>query len=230
MQNQFQNSIFTRIFLIRHGQTEWNKKKIIQGALDIPLNQDGIQQAEALSKRMNEHYPFDVLFSSPAERALKTAQMINGKSPHEILVDPDLIEVDFGSLTNHTLDNLEFEQAEYIQKFNHFISTNRKTGTIRPELPQGEPISKIEARIHSFIDKILIKYKGQKIAVVSHGSFLKCLITVLSGESLRNYMPYWIENASISMVDFYGHIPIIRVLNDTSHLDQPLDFVVPRIL
>ncbi|MDO9546693.1 MAG: histidine phosphatase family protein [Pelolinea sp.] len=230
MKNQFQGAIFTRLFLIRHGQTEWNKKKMIQGALDIPLNQEGIQQAKTVSKKMSDHYPFDVLFSSPAERALKTAQMINGKSNREILVDPDLIEIDFGSLTNHTLDDLESEQAEYIEKFNHFISTNRDLGTIRPELPDGEPIAKIEDRIHSFLNKILLLHKGQKIAVVSHGSFLKCLITSLSGGSLKNYMPYWIENASISIVDFYGHLPIIRVLNDSSHLDQPLDFAVPRII
>ncbi len=230
MQNQFQDAIFTRLFLIRHGQTKWNKKKIIQGALDIPLNQEGIQQAKAAAKRMSEHYPFDVLFSSPAERALKTAQMINGKSSREILVNPDLKEVDFGSLTSHTLDNLEPEQTEYIQKFNHFISTNRELGTIRPELPQGELIVNIEGRIHSFINKILSQYSGQKIAVVSHGGLLKCMVTSLSGVSLRNYIPYWVENASISIVDFYGHIPIIRVLNDTNHLDQPLDFSVPRII
>ena len=203
---------------------------MIQGTVDTPLNNEGVQQAKELAKIMRRQYPFVLIFSSPVERALKTAQLISGKSKREILIDPDLIEINFSSLTNHTLDNLETEQAEYIEKFNYFISTNQEFGTTRPELPRGESIASIEGRIHSFINKILSQHRGRKFAVVSHGGFLKCLITSLSGESIRNYIPYWIENASISIVDFYGHIPIIRVLNNTSHIDQPLDFSVPRIV
>jgi broad specificity phosphatase PhoE len=230
MPEQSQSAIFTRLYLIRHGQTEWNKKKKIQGSLDIPLNKCGIQQANSVAQRMHAQNPFDLIISSPAERALKTAETINSHSNHEINVDSNLIEVDFGSLTNHTLDNMGPEQIEYINKFNHFISSNLNSGTTRPELPQGESLDHIESRIDSFINKILSLHAGKKIAVVSHGSFLKCMITSLCGGSLRDHIPYWLENASISIIDLYGRIPVIRVLNETSHLDQDLDFVIPRIL
>lgn len=230
MQIQSQDAIFTRLYLIRHGQTEINKKKRIHGALDISLNNEGVQQAQAIEKRMRTQFPFDLIYSSPAARALKTAQLININNTYEIKTDPDLIEIDFGCLKDHSLDDLGAEQAKYIEKFNHFILTNRELGTARPEIPQGESIGDIEKRIHSFIDKILLQHEGKQIAVVTHGSFLKCMITTLSGASLNNYLPYWIDNASISIIDFFGHLPIIRILNDTSHLDQPLDFEVPRII
>jgi broad specificity phosphatase PhoE len=230
MQEKSQGVIFTRLYLIRHGQTEWNKQKKIQGSLDIPLNKRGIQQAEAVAQRMYAHYPFDLIFSSPAERALKTAETINQYTNRKIIVDPNLIEIDFGSLTNHTLDDLGPEQEEYIRKFNHFIFSNRESGTTRPELPQGESIAHIEKRIDDFIKMVLSHNSGKKIAVVSHGSFLKCMLTVLCGGSVRDYIPYWFENASISIIDLNGKFSVLRVLNETSHLEQELGFVTPKIM
>ena len=230
MQEQSKGAIFTRLYLIRHGQTEWNKEKKIQGSLDIPLNKRGLQQAKAVAQRMHAQYPFDLIISSPAERALKTAEAINAHSNFEIILDPNLIEVDFGSLTNHTLDNLGPEQEEYIQKFNHFINTNFYSGTTRPNLPQGETIAQIEKRIDVFKNIVLSRYAGKKTAVVSHGSFLKCMLTVLCGGSVRDYIPYWFENASISIIDLNGNFSVLRVLNETNHLEEELGFVTPKIM
>jgi len=230
MEKRYQESIFTRLFLIRHGRTEWNTKRMIQGVIDTPLNQEGIEQAVALSQRLVDLYPIDLIYTSPASRALKTAELINEKYSVNLHVVPDLLEIDFGNLANHSIDTLDIEQPEYHRKFTHFISTNREKGTPRPEIPNGENIAHIEARVKSFSEKILTEHKGQHIAAVSHGSFIKCLITYFSGASLRNYMPYWVDNTSLSIIDFYGDLPIIRVINDTSHTNQPLRFAVPCVI
>jgi probable phosphoglycerate mutase len=230
MKKQQQESIFTRLFLIRHGRTEWNTERMIQGIVDTHLNKEGIQQVKALSQRLINLYPIDLIYASPSSRAIKTADLINEKYMVSLQTDPDLLEIDFGSLTNHSIDTLNIEQPEYHQKFTHFISTNREMGTPRPDIPGGEKITHIEARIKSFTEKILTKHMGQHIAAVSHGGLIKCLIMYFSGGSLRNYMPYWIDNASLSIIDFNGDLPIIRVINDTSHINQPLRFVVPCVI
>lgn len=229
MKKQHQESIFTRLFLIRHGCTEWNTKRMIHGITDTHLNQEGIQQAVALSQQLVNLYPIDLIYTSPSNRALKTAELINEKYMVNLQIDPDLLEIDFGSLANHSIDTLDIEQPEYHQEFTYFISTNREKSTPRPTIPNGESITHIESRVKSFAEKILTEHRGQHIAAVSHGSFIKCLITYFSGASLRNYIPYWVENSSLSIIDFYGDLPIIRVINDTSHINQPIRFAVPRV-
>jgi broad specificity phosphatase PhoE len=230
MEKKNQEIIFTRLFLIRHGLTEWNTKRKVQGIIDTHLNQKGIQQAIALSQRLINLYPIDQIYASPSSRALKTAELINEKYKVNLKIDSNLLEVDFGDLANHSIDSLDIEQPEYHQKFTHFISTNREKRTPRPEIPGGERITHIEARIKSFTEKILAKHRGQHIAAVSHGGFIKCLITYFSGSSLENFMPYWVDNSSLSIIDFYGDLPIIRAINDTSHINQPLHFSVPHVI
>ena len=84
-----------KLYLIRHGQNDWNLEGKIQGRTDIPLNKTGLEQAAMLAKGM-EHRPVTRIFSSPLKRALQTAQIIgeSRKAPVEIV--EDLQEVDFG--------------------------------------------------------------------------------------------------------------------------------------
>jgi phosphoserine phosphatase len=224
--------VFTRLHLIRHGQTAWNEKKLIQGILDdIPLNDTGLQQAEAVAENLKRNYHVDVIYASKAERAQQTALKICEIFEKELQVTSDLNEIDFGVFSGSSIYEIETKFPEYFEAFRHFIATNRDQGTKRPAIPDGEPLTDIENRINTFVAEILREHSGRQIAAVSHGSFIKCLITTFSGESIHNYMPYWVENASISVIDFFGTIPIIRRLNDTSHLDQgTLDFAVPRII
>ena len=93
--------------MIRHGVTEWNIKKMIQGTIDVPLNEEGLRQARAVSQRLAGHYSIDVIYSSPSSRALSTAHCINEKYSVDLKVDHNLIEIDFGSLSSHSLDDLE---------------------------------------------------------------------------------------------------------------------------
>jgi len=230
MQKKSDDPVFTRMFFIRHGQSEWNQKGLIQGTLDIPLNETGIQQAKALAQLLATRYSIDIIYSSPASRALRTAKYINENFNVDLFVNENLAEIDFGDLVKHAIADLDKVHAEYMKAFRHFTASNRSLGTSRPDLPGGEPYPHVEIRIHSFIKKILSEHKGKKIAVVSHGSFLRCLLTILAGGSLKNHIPYWIENASLSVVDFYGTLPIIRLLNEISHLDNGLDFITPNVI
>ena len=222
--------MFTRVILIRHGQTEWNKKGRIQGQKDVPLNETGERQIMSLAVYLSSLYPLEIILTSPAVRALRTAEIINEKYGVGIETNRNLIEIDFGDLNDYKLADLPTALPDYFHQFEHFITTNRTHGTRRPELPNGESFLRIEERLHAFIKTLLAEHAGKHVAAVTHGSYIKCLMAVFSGESLMNYMPYWVENASLSIVDFYGHLPVMRLFNDTSHLGQPLAFAAPWVI
>jgi len=222
--------IFTRLYLIRHGQTEWNHQKHIQGQLDIPLNQTGLSQAQAIANKMTSQHKIDVLLSSPSSRAFATAEAIQTAVNKEIQVQDDLIEIDFGDLVDHSVEMLPVEFPKYVQAFSHFVATNHTEGTPRPPIPGGEIYENVRIRIQRFTDMILDQHAGKHIAAVSHGSFIKCMLAVYTKSSLHDFIPFWIENASLTIVDFIGRQPVIRVVNDVSHLETSLGFIVPKVM
>lgn len=84
-----------KIWVTRHGQTKLNKKKLMQGLIDEPLNETGIQQAKDARAAIGD-VKFDAVYASPLDRAITTASIIGGISKDEVIVDPRIIETDFG--------------------------------------------------------------------------------------------------------------------------------------
>ena len=84
-----------RIWIARHGQTELNRKKLMQGRTDAPLNEKGIAQAKQSRKNIGDVH-FDAVYASPLQRAILTGSIIGDVDPSEIIVDPRIIETDFG--------------------------------------------------------------------------------------------------------------------------------------
>ena len=85
-----------KIYIMRHGETKWNKRSKLQGQVDIPLAPKGIEQAQMTAEGMKE-IPFDHIFSSPLKRAYKTAQIVRMDRPIEIVRDDRLKEMSFGT-------------------------------------------------------------------------------------------------------------------------------------
>lgn len=84
-----------RIYLTRHGQTDLNAKSLMQGRVDIPLNETGRAQARAAREKLGD-VRFDAVYSSPLDRAIETASIIGGVDRSEIIIDERIIETDFG--------------------------------------------------------------------------------------------------------------------------------------
>lgn len=88
------------IYLIRHGETDWNKEKKLQGVTDIPLNAYGIELAEKTAEGLKD-VPFDRIYTSPLIRAKKTAEIIRGNRPIDLVVKEELKEISFGDYEGH---------------------------------------------------------------------------------------------------------------------------------
>lgn len=154
------------LWLIRHGQTDLNKEKKMQGRSDIPLNETGKAQA-AEAARLAEGVHFDAVYSSPLIRAVQTASIISGFSPEDIIKDERLIEADFG----------KYEQMPY-----HHMGLRMTLYWALPEIfpapPTVETIASMVKRSSSFIGMLENRWADQAdshILVSCHGGIIRAL-------------------------------------------------------
>lgn len=152
-----------KLYLVRHGQTDWNIKKQSQGVADIELNATGIAQAEKLAQEIKHRgLKFDAVYASPLRRAKKTAEIItNGE--YSLIFDNRLKERSYGELEGKVVDwdNLGADDLSIRQN-------TRVCGM--------EPICDVLARSKSFLDDIKDKHGSEDaVLVVAHGTLLKTL-------------------------------------------------------
>jgi broad specificity phosphatase PhoE len=221
----------TRLILIRHGQTASNEGGRILGTADIPLDEVGITQAMALSKRIAD-FQVGKIYSSPLSRARETAQAMNKLSCVNIEFRAELIEYDHGIISNLTLDELARQDDRLYAEILSWLEEGSENGDLpRPVVPGAESVYALQERAQDFINHILSCHKGEVIAAVSHAGFIKALLTCIVGGSMDRHLPFGINNASISVVDFYKGVPTIRLINDICHLEnEKLTYGRPLIL
>ena len=167
------------IYIVRHGQTDWNKEGRYQGRIDVDLNSEGIGQAIKLRCKLAD-IKFDKVFSSPLKRAYKTAQII---CDNDIITDYRLIERCNGKLEGKLKNEIK-EKIDFNDPFNTVMGI--------------ESIIDFRNRIKSFLDDIVKKYKGENILIVTHagvGIYIKCYF---EGEPKDgNYNGYKLKNCEV---------------------------------
>lgn len=167
------------IYIVRHGETDFNVEGRYGGRIDVPLNENGIKQAKMVSENL-KNIKFDKVFSSPLIRAYQTAQIIY---KGEIIKDDRLIERDNGDLEG----KLKTEIKDYID----FNDPNETKYNI-------ESIIDFRNRINNFLDEITQKYSGENILIVTHagvGIYARCYF---EGEpDSNNYQKYKIKNCEV---------------------------------
>ncbi len=165
-----------KLYLLRHGQTDWNVVWRMQGATDIPLNEKGIDQAHEAAERMkNDHY--DAIYSSPLIRARVTADIISEKLGMTYSVDERLKEMSFGILEGTTLDY-------------NTVNPNRKLFFEAPEKYEpdetAETFEDVDKRCLSFLED-LKKTGYNDVLVVCHGALTKSFLRVILNKPIKDY-------------------------------------------
>ncbi|WP_047984396.1 histidine phosphatase family protein [Ornithinibacillus californiensis] len=188
----------TTVYLIRHGETNWNVEDRMQGRTDIPLNEKGIKQANACGASLQPSQ-FDRIISSNLIRAKKTAEIINSylDLPFEEL--DDLGERDFGDAEGLTMDerNERYPDEQY---------------------PNQETKEAFCSRIMGGLDKVHQKYPNQHIIIVSHAAVINQTLEILSGGEL-GYGRTTIDNTSITTLTRDKDSWAIRSYNQKDHLE-----------
>lgn len=204
----------TEIFLVRHGETEWNATGRFQGSKDIALSNEGINQAGFLKNRF--HSRFDCIYSSPLIRARQTAKVICEDTNYKPVIENDLREINFGAWEGLTLEEI---RTQYSKEFH-----NWKTDEIHGHLVGGDmSLKNASERARNILVKIADECKGRKVLVVAHGGIIKAALIGLFQWKVNKYHKLTLGNTSVSKVSFDESLNASLVtLNDTSHL--PSDY------
>ena len=153
------------IYVVRHGQTDGNVNRVIDGIREMPLNDTGRQQAIKAGDLLKD-ISFDMVICSPLGRTKETMQLItNNKYPVEY--DNRIIERDCGELVGKGYDEINFDKY-----WNYYDNTKYE---------KVESLQKLFERVFSFLDEIKEKYMGKKILVVTHGGVPKAIHCYFNG-------------------------------------------------
>lgn len=152
-----------KVFITRHGQTEWNSLGRLQGRKDIELNEVGKEQALITGKKIKDE-KIDIIITSPLKRARETAEIINKQFNVEIIEDDRLMERCYGDLEGITKVELKEKKIQYpeIDDACNYLKNI--------DIFNMETIQDLCARIYECLDEITTKYKDENILIVTHGS------------------------------------------------------------
>ena len=170
-----------KIYLMRHGETEWNKIGKLQGQVDTPLAKEGILQAQKTSEGMKE-IPFDCIFSSPLKRAYMTAQIIRGDREIPLIRDNRLKEMSFGIYEGRRLAGFNKPGRVRAMRF--------RNDPVRYRPPKhGETFEELIARTSGFIREEILPLEGKMdtILITAHGAAVRSIILALTGRELKDF-------------------------------------------
>jgi uncharacterized phosphatase len=171
----------TKLFLIRHAQTEWNAQGRIQGSLEQPLNEVGREQALSLGERLAAH-PVTAIYSSPMLRARQTAEILAQFHECELQFDPALREISYGIAEGLTRDEFRFKFGPEIARRDK-LSQEERLGFKIPQ--DGESAAEAISRALPALTSIFKRHPGGHLLVVSHGFIIRSLLAFLGGYDER---------------------------------------------
>ena len=167
-----------KFYIIRHGQTNWNKEGRIQGKTDIELNEEGIKQAEE-AKRILKDYPIDMIVSSTLKRARKTAEIINEAKNVPIIFKEALEERGFGEFEGKTQQ--EFQDEIWNSEILANYSLNK-------EYKGVETIRSLCDRVWGLIEELKKKYVDKNILLVTHGGVTRAINGYFNGANEKGIL------------------------------------------
>lgn len=182
------------IYLMRHGETDWNKARRLQGHSDIPLNEFGIELAVKTAEGLKD-VAFDIAFSSPLKRAFVTAQTVLGDRRIPLVTDERLMEMNFGQSEGQNFDQMRKNPNHPFYPFlcepEHYAPTDG-----------GESIGQAKERAGAFLrEKILpLEESCENVLIVAHGALNRCILNPLAGIPDSDFWRIKLPNCAVSIL------------------------------
>ena len=201
-----------KVILVRHGETEWNRLRRIQGGnSDTQLNQRGRKQAASLALRLKQE-EIQAVYSSPLQRAQDTARAIAGYHQLPVGVEPSLKEIEVGELEGVSIA----EVGKHLSQ----LLIRHSQGEELPKIPGGESLTEVQQRVWGTIQRLVSRHGDGVLVVVSHYfSILTAVCSVLN-LPLSQIDRLRLNSASISILTFDEQATRLTLFNDTCHLDS----------
>ncbi|MHB8085868.1 MAG: histidine phosphatase family protein [Dehalococcoidia bacterium] len=202
-----------RLYLIRHGETVWNKQRIIQGSgSDTELSETGKMQVGKLALSMKD-VPFTAIYSSPMQRAMETAGAITGYHALDVQPEPDLREIHVGELEGMSLENFAKGFSQYL------VDWQTKGEDL--SFSGGERLGEFRDRVWSVVERIVKSNQGGAVALVSHYFVTATIVCTALGMPLTDLVRIRIQPSGRTILDFEdGCEPRLLLLSDVCHLRE----------
>lgn len=182
-----------KLFLIRHGQTDWNLAGKIQGSYDSELNNIGIFQAKDLSRKILDlKYKFSKIYTSKQKRALKTAQILSESVNIEYTPVDGLEEINLGEWEGLSWAEVK---GKYPKEYREWYLNRRYT-----KAPKGESYQDMLERVLKAVHKI-IDENSDDVVVVTHSAVIMCLQCYMTGTPFEEMTKYKADNTIIVEID-----------------------------
>jgi probable phosphoglycerate mutase len=203
----------TRICFVRHGETDWNRERRIQGHTDIPLNATGRAQALAMAYNAG-HHRFSVIYSSDLSRAMETALALTEREGLEVRPLPQLRERHYGIFQGLTAAE---GATRYPAAYDRYCARDPTY-----DFETGESLTGFAARVWEGIDWMLRHHSGETLCAVSHGGVLDLLYREATDRPLETPRDFAIPNCALSWFRFDAQGCHLERWADRHHLAQVL--------
>ena len=197
------------IYIVRHGQTEWNLLGKTQGHGNSDLTPKGIEQAVLLADSMTK-YPIDYIYSSDLGRAYQTAEIIGNKLNIEVEKTEALREMNFGTWEGRIIKDIIEEDPELYKMW--------RNEPHLAKIPQGETLSQIKERTDAFIKEINEKYDGKHIVLVTHSLCARIMLLSFLDSDVKNIYRINQANTALNIIELRDYGPVVMKMNDTTHI------------
>ncbi len=203
----------TRILLIRHGETDFNLTHRFQGRIDIPLNQEGKKQAQALALALKDE-PLTAVYSSPLIRAMETARSIKGFHPSAPLFQEEgLTEMDLGEFDGMQAGDWGLQHQEFYKTW--------RTTPSSLKMPGGESLREVQIRAIGTLERITkVNPTGTSLLFCSHNFVNRTIICHALGLPLDRFRDFQQDPATLNVLYMREGQLSAEVVNDVSHLKK----------
>ena len=200
----------TRIILVRHGRTEWNRVERFRGRANVPLDDTGLAQAEAAGKRIAADWDVAAVYSSPLSRAVQTAQAIARHYSLPVTAHPGLFDIDYGQWQGLTPDEARQQWPELVNAWYHAPQTAR--------IPGGESLDDLRARGMAAVSELAARHAGRTIVLVGHTVVNRVILLGVLGLGHDRFWRIRQDTGAINVFEAEGNEYTLVSLNETSHL------------
>ena len=201
----------TTLILVRHGETEWNVERRVQGQIDSPLTARGRAQARRAAERLAETN-VRAVYSSDAGRARETAELVAVPHGLTVAVRPALRERSYGILEGKTIEQVAREDTGWLEAW--------LADRLRLAPPEGETQPELSQRVMSALHDIGAAHAGEQVVVSTHGGPMKSAVFDILQVPISSWDRTWIPNGSITVLVGTPERLLVAAFNDTCHLDE----------
>jgi probable phosphoglycerate mutase len=199
----------SKVFFVRHGETDWNLQRRYQGSSDIALNSNGRTQANKLAPILAQK-TISHVYCSDLSRVIETANLA-GIPRDELILEPRMREIHFGKFEGLTHAEVAETYPDELQIWEDDRENN---------VHGGEKMSDVVARVGAFYEHLRDDYiDGEHILCFAHGGTIAIFLAIAMGVHPEKWWQFLLENTALTEINLYDTGSLLKKFNDTRHLD-----------